>query len=189
MIDVEVLVKLIAPDPWSFTVYDALSRKFGLEEIVGIERIKTWTLSYDVVAADDAVGATETILRETVLLANPNRDLRQLRRSVSEPAGPGIFKRRDGVEDAYIVKVRNMEDAAGENAARIARSRLGVDALRSISFATAWVIEMSKGEPHSRRIAESVAVLEARGSGLLANPHCQEAEIVSAREYLLGGSG
>jgi|GEM_PF-1482758 hypothetical protein len=188
MTGVEILVKLIAPDPWSFTVYDALSRKFGLEEIVGIERIKTWALSYDVVAADDAVGATETILRETVLLANPNRDIRQLRRSVSEPAVPGIFKLRDGVEDAYVVKVHNMGDTAGENAARIARSRLGIEALRSISSATAWVIEMSKGEPESRRIAESVAVLEARGRGLLANPHCQEAEVVSAGKYLLGGS-
>jgi hypothetical protein len=188
MTQVEVLVKLIAPDPWSFTVYDALSRKFGLEEIVGIERIKTWTLSYDLVAADDAVSATETILRETVLLANPNRDVKQLRAGVSEPAKPGIWKLKDGVEDAYVVKVHNMGDTAGENVSRIARSRLGIDALRSVSFATAWVIEMSRGEPHSRRVAESVAVLEARGSGLLANPHCQEAEVLSAREYLLGGS-
>jgi len=189
MTDVEVLVKLVAPDPWSFTVYDALSRKFGLEEIVGIERMRTWSLSYDVVAADDAVGPTETILRETVLLANPNRDIRQLRAGASEPVKPGIYEPGDGVVGAYVVKVHNLWDSAGEKVARIARSRLGIDALRSVSSSTLWVIEMSRGEPRSRELAERVAVLEARGAGLLANPHCQEAEVVSAREYLLGGSG
>jgi hypothetical protein len=189
MTHVEVLVKLLAPDPWSFTVYDTLSRKFGLEEIVGIERIRTWTLSYDVVAAHDAVGPTETILRETVLLANPNRDLSQVRTGDSEPAGPGIYKAGDGVEDAYVVRVHNPEDTAGANVARIARTRLGLDALRSVSFSTAWVLEMSVGEPDSRRLAERVAVLEARGRGLLANPHCQSAEVLSAREYLFGGRG
>jgi hypothetical protein len=189
MMDVEVLVKLVAPDPWSFTVYDALSRKFGLEEIVGIERIKRWTLTYDVVAVDDAVGPTEIILRETVLLANPNRDVRQLRTDASEPVVPGIYDLKEGVADAYVVKVHNLGDSAGENVVRIARSRLGIESLRSVSSSTVWVIEMSRGEPDSRRIAEKVAVLEARGSGLLANPHCQEAEVQSAREYLFGGRG
>ncbi len=188
MTDVEVLVKLVAPDPWSFTVHDALNRKFGLEEIVGIERIRTWTLSYDVVAAGDAVAPTETILRETVLLANPNRDIRQLRTGRSEPVKPGIYRFKDGVAGAYVVRVRNLEDSAGEGVARIARSRLGLGALKAVSPATAWVIEMSTGEPYSRRIAERAAVLRARGNGLLANPHCQEAEVLSVKEYLLGGS-
>lgn len=189
MTDVEVLVRLIAPDPWSFTVYDALSRKFGLEEIVGIERIRTWTLSYDVVAADDAVAPTETILRETVLLANPNRDISQLRTSPTEPVKPGIYRPKDGVAGAYVVKVHNLGDSAGDSVARIARSRLGIGALRSVSASTVWVIEMSQGEPRSRQLAEKAAVLRARGHGLLANPHCQEAQIMSARDYLLGGSG
>jgi hypothetical protein len=189
MTQVEVLVKLLAPDPWSFTVYDTLNRKFGLEEIVGIERIKTWTLSYDVVAADDAVGPTEKMLRETVLLANPNRDVRQLRTGPFVPVKPGVYRMREKAADAYVVKVRNLGDPTGENVARIARSRLGIVGLQSVSFATLWVIEMSKGEPDSQRIAEQVAVLRSRGSGLLANPHCQEVEVVSAKEYLLGGRG
>jgi hypothetical protein len=189
MTQVEVLVKLLAPDPWSFTVYDTLSRKFGLEEIMGIERIKSWTLSYDLVAADDAVGPTERMLRETVLLANPNRDVRQLRTGRFVPAMHGIYMMKEGVADAYIVKVRNLGDSMGEKVASIARSRLGLSALHSVSFATLWVIEMSKGEPDSRRIAGQVAVLRSRGSGLLANPHCQEAEVMSVRDYLLGGQG
>ena len=187
MIEVEVLVKLLAPDPWGFTVYDTLNRKFGLEEIVGIERIKTWTLSYEVVAAADAVTRTESILRETVLLANPNRDVRQVRTGVSARAKPGIYSMGRGVADAVVVKVSNRYDSVGEDVARIARSRLGMGALHSVSAATAWVLEMSKGEPDSRKTAERVAVLRSRGRGLLANPHCQDVEILSAREYLLGG--
>ena len=189
MTGIEVLVRLMAPDPWSFTVYDTLNRKFGLEEIVGIERIKVWTLTFDVVAADDAVGPTETILRETVLLANPNRDVRQLRTDTSMPVKPSIYRMGKGVADAFAVKVHDLGDSAGENVARIARSRLGIGALVSVSFATAWVIEMSKGEPDSRRTAEKVALLRSRGVGLLANPHCQEAQVLSAREYLLGSRG
>ena len=189
MTEVEVLVKLVAPDPWSFTVYDALSRKFGLEEIVGIEGIRTWTLSYDAVAAGEAVASTETILRETVLLANPNRDVRQLRTGSHQPVRPAIYKLRDGVTDAYVVKVHNLGDSAGEGVARIARSRLGIHALKEVRASTVWVMEFSRGEPRSRELAEMAAVLRSRGRGLLANPHCQEAEVVSAREYLLGGSG
>jgi len=125
MIEIEVLVKLIAPDPWSFTVYHTLSRKFGLEEIVGIERIKTWTLCYDVATVDDAAGATEAILRDTVLLANPNRDIRQLRSGVREPARPEIWRPRDGVGGAYVVRVRDREDTTGRDVLRVARSASG----------------------------------------------------------------
>jgi hypothetical protein len=189
MTQVEVLVKLLAPDPWSFTVYDTLNRKFGLEEIVGIERIKTWTLSYEDVAADDAVGSTRTILKQTVLLANPNRDIVQVRTGPSVPAVPRIYSGKPGVAEAFVVLVRNTGDPSGRNVARIARSRLGIPALGDVARATAWVIEMSSGGPRARQVAEDVAVLEARGRGLLANPHCQEAEVVSARDYLLGGRG
>ena len=189
MIGVEVLVKLLAPDPWSFTVFDTLNRKFGLEEIVGIERIKSWDLEYDVVAAEQALEATGRILRETVLLANPNRDISQMRADVSEPAKPGIWKMRDAVKGAFVVKVRDMSDQVGDGVTRIARLRLGMGSLERVRFSTAWVIEMSSGESRSREIAGEVALLKSRGKGLLANPHSQEAEVLSAGAYLLGGEG
>jgi hypothetical protein len=186
MTDVEVLVRLLAPDPWSFTVFDTLNRKFRLEEIVGIERIKTWRLVFDSTAAG-AVESTEAILRETVLMANPNRDVRQVRTGCEVPVKPEIWRMKDGVAEAWVVKVRDLVDRAGEDVARIARSRLGISGLAGVSFATAWVVEMSDRGDRSREIAEQVAVLKRRGKGLLANPHCQEAEVESAAGYLLGG--
>ena len=44
----EVLVKLAARDPWSFTVLDALKRKFGIGAIRGVERLKSWRLDFEV---------------------------------------------------------------------------------------------------------------------------------------------
>ena len=49
MVKTEVLVKLAAPDPWSFTVLDALRRKFGFEDIIDVERTKSWELTFDLV--------------------------------------------------------------------------------------------------------------------------------------------
>ena len=55
MVKTEVLVKLAAPDPWSFTVLDALTRKFGFGDIVEVERTKSWELTFDLVSPDAAV--------------------------------------------------------------------------------------------------------------------------------------
>ena len=71
----EVLVRLAARDPWSFTVLDALKYKFGMESIVGVERVKSWQLLFDPASEEEALAVTGRILEETALLANPNRDV------------------------------------------------------------------------------------------------------------------
>ena len=43
---IQVLVKLAAIDPWSFTVLDTLRRKFGCEEVTHVERITCWELEF-----------------------------------------------------------------------------------------------------------------------------------------------
>jgi phosphoribosylformylglycinamidine (FGAM) synthase PurS component len=187
MVKTEVLVKIAAPDPWSFTVFDALTRKFGYEDVVDVDRIKSWELTFDL-ERDAALDTTEMLLRETVLLANPNRDVWVLRRQAGELPG-GFWYTSTGATEAFIVKVTDLEDIVGASIASILRSRLGILEVKSVSFSTIWGLQISRASPDPREVATRVAVARSWRSGLLANPHCQRARVYGAEEYLIRENG
>jgi len=183
MIKTEVLVKLAAPDPWSFTVLDALRRKFGFEDIVDVERTKSWELSFDLVSPDAATALTRDLLRTTALLANPNRDVWAVR------CGPGHLPEGFWYSDndeagAFIVRVTDTDDIVGSSVARILRSRLRMESVTAVSFSTIWGLRISRAASDPRGLAARVAVAKTWRSGLLANPHFQQAAVFGVDDYL-----
>ena len=130
MVKTEVLVKLAAPDPWSFTVLDTLTRKFGFEDIIAVERTKSWELTFDLVSPDAAVAQTKELLRTTALLANPNRDVWAVR------CGPGDLPEGFWYSDtdeagAFVVLVTDTDDiVAGKRRGIEAADRVAAGSLR-----------------------------------------------------------
>ena len=185
--DVEVLVRLATADPWSFTVLDSLRRRFGLAGLIDVARLKSWELSFISGGVDQAVSLTERLLRDTALLANPNRDVWFARSDTTEGVPASIWKRSRHVSEAFAVKVSDLDDITGRSVTEVIRSRLGIPAIGSVRFSTIWVLEMEGGGTGGLETARQVAVASMRGRGLLANPHCQYAEVHQARAYLEGG--
>jgi phosphoribosylformylglycinamidine (FGAM) synthase PurS component len=183
MVKTEVLVKLAAPDPWSFTVFDTLTRKFGFEEIIAVERTKSWELTFDLVSPDAAEAQTKELLRTTALLANPNRDVWAVR------CGPGVLPEGFWYSDseeagAFVVRVTDTDDIVGSSVAEIMRSRLGMDAVRSVCFSTVWGLRISSTVSDPLGLATRAATARTWRSGLLANPHFQEAAVFAVDDYL-----
>ncbi len=183
MIKTEVLVKLKAPDPWSFTVLDALTRKFGFEDILEVQRTKSWELTFDLVSSDAALALTRELLRTTALLANPNRDVWAVR------CGPGDLPESFWYSDtddagAFVVRVTDSDDIVGSSVAQIMRSRLGMASVRSVRFSTVWGLRISRAASNPAGLAERIAIAKTWRSGLLANPHFQEATVFAVDDYL-----
>jgi phosphoribosylformylglycinamidine (FGAM) synthase PurS component len=186
MITTEVLVKLAAPDPWSFTVLDALTRKFGFGDVLDVERTRSWELTFDLVSADAAIAQTREILRTTALLANPNRDVWAIRCGSGKlPAG---FWYSDAPEaGVFVVRVTDTDDITGSSVEHILRSRLGIGGLSSVRFSTVWGLRISRANADPAELASRIAVAKTWRSGLLANPHFQEAAVFGVDEYLSRG--
>jgi phosphoribosylformylglycinamidine (FGAM) synthase PurS component len=187
MIDVQVLVRLATADPWSFTVLDSLRRRFGLAGITGVARLKSWEVSFDSGSADQAIGLIERLLRDTALLANPNRDVWFARADTRQGVPAPIWHRSRQVSEAFAVKVSDLDDITGRSVTEVIRSRLGMREIARVRFSTIWVLEMEADGTAGLEMARQVAVADMRRRGLLANPHCQYAEVHQAGAYLEGG--
>lgn len=184
MTGVEILVRLAAADPWSFTVLDTLRRKLGLEEVVGVVRIKAWQLGFGGASRKHARAIAEQLLSDTALLANPNRD-RWCVREVGEKALPqGLWRRQGGAVDAYVVKVADRDEMVGKSLVRVVNTRLGIAEVKDARLSSVWVIETAVGEPRSGQVARDIAVLRSWRRGLLSNPHYQDAQVMRAEVYL-----
>ena len=182
----EVLVKLAARDPWSFTVLDALKFKFGIETIVGAERLKSWRLDFDTGSEEDALAVTAKILDETALLANPNRDIWTVR-GRSRLELPGVFPGAAGDGDRFFaVRVTDRDDLVGRSMHAILRRRLGISEIKGVAFSLVWILEFDRPGAESFRLAEEIAIARSWRRGLLANPHCQEARVLMLTDYLVG---
>lgn len=185
----EVLVKLAARDPWSFTVLDALRRKFGIDTIVGVERLKSWQLDFDLDSEKEALALTARILDETALLANPNRDIRTVG-SGSRLELPGVPPdTADGVDTFFAVRVTDRDDLVGRSIYTVLRKRLGISEINSVVFSLVWILKFDRPGVESLGLAEEIAVARSWRKGLLANPHSQEAVVLRLGDYLEGGEG
>jgi hypothetical protein len=184
MVRTEVLVKLAAPDPWRFTVLDALRRKFGLAEVLDVDRIKSWELFYELESEAAALDITEGLLRDTVLLANPNRDVWAVRRA-GKDLPRGFWCEADAEADAFVVKVTDVDDIVGASIESILRTRIGVEQISRVSLSTIWGLRVSRSGRDPRQLVEEVAMARSWRNGLLANPQYQWAGVYGAEEYLL----
>jgi phosphoribosylformylglycinamidine (FGAM) synthase PurS component len=186
---IEVLVKLAARDPWSFTVQDALARKLGIEALVGVERLKSWRLDFGAASEEDALGLTMKILDETALLANPNRDVRTVR-SRSHPEIPDTFLGGPpGDGRLFAVRVADREDLVGRSVRSILVRRLGISRVDSVRYSLVWVLRFEAAGRDLSELAEEIAVARSWRKGLLANPHCQEALVRPVEEFVEEGAG
>ena len=182
MIAIEVLVKLAAPDPWSFTVLDTLRTRLGCESVVGVGRLKAWELTFDMDSEDEALETTRRLLSRTALLANPNRDLWVIR-CLGQPVDEDFWHMTPRGGSSFVVKVCDKEDMLGNWIHRIVGSRLGITAIRQVGFATIWVIEIEGSEPNPMGLISEVAVARSWRKGLLVNPHCQTSNLAAASDY------
>jgi hypothetical protein len=185
----EVLVRLRAADPWSFTVLDTLARKEGLGEIVAVTRLKSWRLDFGVADPEKARAITHKLLAETALLANPNRDTwLVLGAGGQDQAGRvgAMWQRAAGAQDAFAVRVSDREDLVGRSLVKVLRGRLGLREIVDVQFASVWLLETSRGGRGASEVAERSAVARSWRNGLLSNPHFQAAEVVPAQAYLAG---
>lgn len=179
---IQVLVRLASADPWGFTVFDTLKRKLAYDSIVAVHRFTSWELDFGSHRLEPAIELTEKILRETALLANPNRDRWILRFDTDGALPPEFWHRSSGTTDAFVVKVTDREDITGRSIERILRSRLGIDAITQVGHSTIWVLEFKDGAA-AETAAGEIAVARSWRRGLLANPHCQNAEIHRVDTY------
>jgi phosphoribosylformylglycinamidine (FGAM) synthase PurS component len=184
--ETETVVRLGVADPWSFTVLDTLRRRFGYDEVVGVHRMKSWHLVFDLESDSLALQLTNSILTETTLLANPNRDVWFVRSKRDCALPPSIWRRASGAQYAYVAKVWDRDDTAGQAAARILRSRVGIGQIENAHLFTLWVLEFSCPRIDPVVLSERIAVARSWRKGLLANPHFQDVEIHSAAQYLEG---
>ena len=187
--EVEVLVRLAASDPWSFTVLDTLRRRFGLEEVSGVERIKSWLLTFAGRSREQAMKTVEELMHTTALLANPNRDLWFVRAGPDTSVPPAIWARPEGISDVWVIRVADRDDIVGRSMAGILQGRLGIRAIKEVRYSTVWVLEMIRAGRDPSSLARQIAVARSWRNGLLANPHCQTAAVCRAEEYLQGTGG
>ena len=183
----DVLVRLRAADPWSFTVLDTLVRKDGLDNIVAVTRLKSWRLDFGATAPEAALAITRRLLRETALLANPNRDTWLVRGAAGDGPAQALWKPGGETAETFVVRVSDRDDLVGKSLVRVLRGRLGLLEIVDVHFASVWLLEMRRGGPEARALAETVAVTTSWRKGLLSNPHFQTAEVAGAETYLLGG--
>jgi phosphoribosylformylglycinamidine (FGAM) synthase PurS component len=186
MIPVEVLVRLKAEDPWSFTALETLNRKMGMPEVAALERARSWTLVFEDDDRKEARRAVDSILRETALLANPNRDVWTVREA-GDRVDPGFWKQADAGSRSFVVRVAGREDLAGSSTLSIIRRRLEMTTVREVAFRTIWLLEISPGDRDPAELAQDIALARTWKRGLLANPHSQEAEIFPLRDYSENG--
>ena len=185
----EVLVRLAARDPWSFTVLDALKYKFGMESIVGVERVKSWQLLFDPASEEEALAVTGRILEETALLANPNRDVWKVCGG-SRLELPGAFPgAAESMENFFAVRVTDRDDLIGRSMLGVLRKRLGLSVVKGVTYSLVWILEFDRPGDESLRLAGEVAVARSWRRGLLANPHSQQAVVLRLEDYLSGGKG
>jgi len=123
---IEILVRLATADPWSFTVLDTLRRKLGLEEVVGVARMKAWLLGFDNTDPGKARQIVDRLLKDTALLANPNRDRWCVREVRGAHGVQNLWRRQRDALDAYVVKVADRGDLVGRSLVRVMNARLGI---------------------------------------------------------------
>jgi phosphoribosylformylglycinamidine (FGAM) synthase PurS component len=181
---------LAARDPWSFTVFDALKRKLGFAALAGVERLKSWQLHFDLHSEEEAMAVTGKILRETALLANPNRDIWMMR-GPSHLDFPERFFGRYAVRDrSFLVRVTDSEPVVGRAVRAVLAGRLGLPQVTSVVFSLIWLLEFEEPDEGLHALAAEIAVAKEWRRGLLANPHCQSASVMTIEDYLsLEGGG
>jgi phosphoribosylformylglycinamidine (FGAM) synthase PurS component len=183
-LNVEVLVRLAARDPWGFTVLDALKRKFAIGPVAAVDRLKCWELDFDYHDRDKALEVTGRILEGTALLANPNRDIWIVRAEPIETLPRDFLERPGSSEHVFAVKVRDREDIMGRSMQSVLHRRLGLAEIAEVRFSLVWILRLSGADRDCYDLARRIAVARAWREGLLANPHCQQAEVLRGDEYL-----
>lgn len=178
----EVLVRLLVPDPWSFTVLETLRRKSDYRQVVDVTHLRCWRIWFSL---DDqrCIHLLEKMMSETSLLANPNRDRWLIWKNKGEM--PKRFWQKTNLDSqAFVIRVTDVEDLVGRSMCEVVRKRLGLLDVSDIRFSNLWLIEITKGDLSPEEIAKRVAIAYRWKTGLLSNPNFQTAKVVALNEYL-----
>jgi hypothetical protein len=154
-------------DATALTACEALQRALGYGRAVrSVRRSDLWAFRWS--APVEAAEVLGRLARETNLLLNPNKHHLEIRvgEAKLEPRGnvwvlvatPG-----DGTElEETLVRHR----LAGGTAPRVRRGTL-------------WELDLDADPPERIRLAGEIAVTRSRTSGLLANPHVEDAVVLA----------
>ncbi len=179
---IEVLVKLLVPDPWSFTVLETLRRQVDYNQVVNVTRLRCWRIWLNL---DDqgCVELIERTMNETSLLANPNRD-RWLIWKGRGDIPERFWHINDLSNEAYVIRVTDDEDIVGAGMREIMCKRVGLTEICDIRFSNLWLLEIARGKLSPEEVASRVAVAHRWKNGLLANPNFQRAKVASLKDYV-----
>lgn len=179
---IEIVVKLMVPDPWGFTVLETLRRQTEYRQVVNVTRLRCWRICFNL-DDDRCVRLVEKMMNETSLLANPNRD-RWLIWKGKGQMPEQFWHMSDINNEAYAIKVTDVEDIVGDGMREIMRKRIGLTDVSDVRFSNLWLLEVAKGDLSPREAASKVAVAYRWKKGLLANPNFQRATVTSLKDYI-----
>ena len=129
-----------------------------------IDRADLWAFDVD---AADGTALVKDVLEDTTLVVNPNIHRYSLAPWSDVPeSGTRLF-----------VRVQDRVDSKGSQVLRAIRDRLGRPEVKEAQRSVLWTIDLKTADADAAEAAGRAMVGEARGAGILANPHAQDAEI------------
>jgi hypothetical protein len=168
MAELNLLVRLKVPDTVAASARFALVELLGHAELAALDREELWRFT----GGFDPGKLLPELLRRTSRFVNPSK---HAHRSVSSLAGLTPPCERTGTPVGVLVSKR--DDFAGRDALAYCRDTLGLTEIEGARYSTLWTLWVTGGDPAGA--ARAMSDCAARTPGLLANPHCEEFEVLA----------
>ncbi|MCK4594597.1 hypothetical protein KAU45_08845 [bacterium] len=166
-----LLVRLKVPDTVAASAYFALFDLLGHADLVSLNREELWRFSGDF----DPTRLLTELLRRTSRFVNPSKHAHRTADSLSTLTPPRSDR---GTPVGVLVSKR--DDFTGRDAALYCRDTLGLTEIAEVRYSTLWTLRIEGDDPVDA--ARAMADCSARTPGLLANPHCEEFQIIDLCE-------
>ncbi len=173
---IELLVRLKIPDVTALTAVSALRRRMGYGDVLKeLLRADYYALHLPADSQQSALDLARRLAEKTNLFVNPNKHAYELR-IPAERAEPAP---EDGVWPVEVL-VTDAEGAEATDIEQALQERLGyADVVARVEQGTLWTMKLAASDlAAAEQIAEQITVTQARGQGLLVNPHFQAWQIL-----------
>ncbi len=167
MTDAVVRLWLKVADATALTARETLQRALGYGRTVrGVSRSELWAFRWE--TPTEAETVLTRLARDTNLLLNPNKHHMEIAVGPARLAPRGnawalVFTRGDGEE---------MEET-------LVRHRLVGGVAPRVRRGTLWELDLDAEDAERTRLAGEIAVTRNRTSGLLSNPHVEDAVVLA----------
>ena len=173
---VELLVRLKIPDVTALTAASALRRRMGYGEVLQeLTRADYYALHLQEDDEQSALALARQLAEKTNLFVNPNKHTYMLR--IAEEKGEAAPE--DGLWPVAVLVV-DAEGAQAQDIEQALHERLGyAEEVARVEQGILWTMKLAAPDlAAAEEIAEQITVTQARGQGLLVNPHFQAWEIL-----------